>query len=431
MKKSAELREQKALVIDQLNNLVETAEKEERTLNEAEQSKYDELKTNVEAFNQRIKLAEEKEAREMELAIDRATAISKREKNQFKSYSITKAIRSMAINKPLDGIEKEMHQEAENEARSGGFSINGFGIPSIMVRPERRTDQPHADADGYGDDFIPTFTQGMIDFLKPDLVSESLGATMMRGLSGDVKMPRLTAGMSATWEDEYSIAAETQMTTDAVTLSPNRMAAYTDISKQLINQSSVDIESLIRKEISRSVAQKLEATIISGDTGGTDPFMGILNTSGVGDVTVGATGGAPTYALMAKMESEVAIDNALKGKLGWLINHKLRSKLKTTAVDSGSGLFVWENGNTILGYPVGVTSLVPSNLEKSSSGAVLSAAIFGNWEDMMIGNWGGYDITVDSYTQSIYALVRVVVNSFWDMALKHVESFAICDEFTT
>lgn len=431
MKKSGELREAKALLIEQMDKIHATAEKEDRTLNEAEESKYNDLKKQVVEMDKRIALAVEHEERQLAIMHDKATTISAKEKRELKSYSVMKAIRSMTFHKPLDGIEREMHEEAEREARTGGFSISGVGIPSMMVKTEKRADQPLQDTATYGVDLIPTNKTGFIDFLKPDLVAESLGATMMRGLQGDVSIPKALTGLTASWEGEIDVAAETQSTFGSVALTPHRLAAFTDISKQLINQSSIDVEAWVRNEISRTTAQKLESTIISGDTGGSDPFMGVLNYTGVGDVTVGATGGAPTYALMAQMESEVAIDNALIGKLAWMINHKLRSKLRTVAKDSGSGQFIWEPGNTILGYNVGVTSLVPSNLAKSTSGNVLSAAIFGNWEDMMIGQWGGYDITVDPYTLSTYALVRVVINSFWDMKLKHAESFAICDEFAT
>jgi len=428
MKKSAELREQKALVIDQLNKLVDAAEKEERTLNEAEQSKYEELTKNVETFNERIKLTEAKEARELEMAQDKAIAITGREARQLKKYSLTKAIRE-GLHGKLTGLEAEMSQEAEKEARDASVSLMGnFAIPSFLYTPESRTAQPQDVAtDTYGQETVQTIKPRLIEGLYPKLVFDSMGAQHLNNLSGNVTFPRETNQLTATWEGENDAAAETQSTFDEVALTPIRLAAFTDISKQLIHQSSIGIENFIKNRLSRAVSTALETAIIEG-TGSGQP-TGILNYSGVNNVSFGATGGAPTWALLTQMETEVATDNALMGNLGWLLNAKTRGKLRTIAKDSGSGLFLWEEANTLLGYKTAVSNLVPSDLTKTTSN--LSAMIFADWSKLLIGNWGGMDITVDTYTKAKQALVEVVVNSFWDIDLEHPESFCITDEIIT
>jgi len=147
--------------------------------------------------------------------------------------------------------------------------------------------------------------------------------------------------------------------------------------------------------------------------------------SGTSEVSMGSSvGGAPTYAKLLEFESAVANNDALEGNLGWLTNSKVRGKLKSVSKDTGSGKFLWEDNNTILGYPVGITSKMPSNLAEGGSGSVLSGAIFGNWAHYVIGQWGGYDIVVDQYTKAKNALVEIVINTYFDAKPLQPKSFA-------
>jgi HK97 family phage major capsid protein len=249
----------------------------------------------------------------------------------------------------------------------------------------------------------------------------------MRGLTGSLSLPRNTAGPAAAWETENADADNTTATFDEVGFTPNRMAAFVQISKKLLQQSSIDVEAWVKRELSRAVAVKLETDIINGST----PIDGLLALSGTGSVAHGATGGAPTWATIVEFEGDVAVNNALKGRLGYLTNHKVRAKLKTVSKDSGSGQFIWGPDNLVNGYPVGITSLMPSDLEKSTSGTVLSGMIFGNWEDYMIAQWGGFDIIVDPYTKAKNALVEVVINSYWDAKPLQPKSFSQSVDITT
>jgi len=423
MKKSAELREQKVLVVEQMKSLHLGAEKEDRAFNEAEQSKYDQLKANVIEFDKRIAVAMDRELQELELAESRASVISEKEKKELRQYSILKAIRGHMTGK-LEGLEKEMHEEAVREARQSGTEIAGFGIPLLIVRGmERRTDQPQDVAtDTFGQELVPTMKPKFVDGLFPDLVVEQLGATVMRGLSGSLSLPRNLTGLAAAWETEYADADNTAATFDEVAFAPKRLAAFTQISKQLLYQSSIDIEAWVKREISRAVGIKLETDIIKGAS--PSPIVGLLGLSGTGSVAHGGTGGAPTWSKIVEFEGAVANNNALNGRLGYLTNHKVRAKLKTVSKDAGSGMFLWEPGNTVNGYPVGVTSLMPSDLTKSSSVGILSGMVFGNWLDYAIAQWGGYDITVDPYTKAKNALVEVVINSFWDAKPLQPKSFS-------
>ena len=111
--------------------------------------------------------------------------------------------------------------------------------------------------------------------------------------------------------------------------------------------------------------------------------------------------------------------------MGYLTTPGARGFLKNLALGANNAGFVWNgNGSELNGYRADVSTQVPSNLVKGSSGAVCHGIIFANWADLIIANWGMVDIIVNPYTKSKEGLVELVVNSFWDVGVKHAGSFS-------
>ena len=216
-------------------------------------------------------------------------------------------------------------------------------------------------------------------------------------------------------------------------MSPNRLGAFTDISKQLLVQSSIDVENFVRNRLSEAVNRALDYALINGDNS-TQPFYGILNTAGIGSVAIGTDGGPLTYKHIIDLETALATDNADFGTLAYLTTPGVRGFLKNTEKASGTAQFVWSDGappagqqgirtDLLNGYRAYVSTQVPSDLTKGG-GTGLHSVIFGNFAELLIGQWAGLDVVVDPYSSSKNALVTIVVNSWWDAAVRHAKSFA-------
>jgi hypothetical protein len=54
--------------------------------------------------------------------------------------------------------------------------------------------------------------------------------------------------------------------------------------------------------------------------------------------------------------------------------------------------------------------------------------VFGNWADLLIGQFGGVDILINPYTKGKEATVEVIVNAWFDHAIRQASSFCKCDE---
>ena len=187
---------------------------------------------------------------------------------------------------------------------------------------------------------------------------------------------------------------------------------------------------MVQADLAAVLGLAIQQAAISGDGSGNQP-SGLL-TLITPSVAGGPDGAAPTWAHIVELESDVAVANALVDNMAYLTNAKVRGKLKTTSKVSGQNGFIWENGDTPLnGYRAAVTNAVPSNLTKGS-GTNLSAIIFGNFRDLVIGMWGGLDLMVDPYSGSTAGTVRVVALQDVDVALRNTVSFAtMVDALTT
>ena len=147
---------------------------------------------------------------------------------------------------------------------------------------------------------------------------------------------------------------------------------------------------------------------------------------------MGDNGLAPTWASIVNLVREVAIDNAAQGSLAFVTNPKVAAKLRSVAKVSGTdSKMILDDKSELFGYKVIATSLVPSNLTKGS-GSSLSAMIFGNFNDLVVGQWGlGLDVLFDPYTGSSTGAMRVTVFLDVDVAVRHAESFAAIQDMVT
>ena len=430
MKTSQELKEEKRTLFAASEKIIQEAEtREKKDFTDEERSTLDENEKRMKALDAEIARAEAYERRLAEMA---GAAHTEEQKNKeareaAEGFNLLKAIRSQLPNQKLDGKELEMHQEAVKEARSLGQEIQGVGIPSIILQGEKRDLTATGFTSVAGDQggvMVPTLIGGFIEPLKAKMVLSKLGAQYLTGLSGNFNMPAGTAA-TATWEGEIDANADAGISFSKKSFGPNRLGAIIAIAKQLLFQSSMDAQLFAQNEILSAIARAVEAAAINGAGTGNIP-EGILNTAGIGSVVGGTDGAAPTLAHIIDLETQVAVANADVGNLGYLTNPKVRGKLKQTPKDPGSsGLMVYGDGNTPLnGYQAGITTQVPSNLTKGASAGICSAIVFGNFKDLLIGQWGGMDIVVDPYTKKNNAEIELSVNSWWDVLVRRAQSFA-------
>ena len=336
--------------------------------------------------------------------------------NEKENYSLVRAIHTFCEKGRFDGLEYEASEAAKKRY---GRNSDGLVIPTDVLNhaSKRALNVGTATAGG---NTVATDLLGasFIDLLRNASVLSQTGATYLNGLQGDVAIPRQSGAATAYWLSEVAAVTDSAQTVDQVTMTPKGLSAQTTFSKQLLAQSSIDIEQFVRNDLATvlAIAQDLAAVNGSGSSG--QP-TGILGISGVGSVTSGGTSAA--YTDMVNLEKEVAVDNALSGSLSYVTNAKLIAKLKRTEIATNTAKFVYDSG-IVNGYPMYMSNQLPATYSTNTK----SAVIFGNFSDLLIGNWNGIDVVVDPYTAAGNRQVKIVTSLWTDVAVRHPQSFAKC-----
>ena len=342
-------------------------------------------------------------------------------RTEVKRYSLMRALNALANPNDANAQRAAAFERECSDAVAGkmGKSARGFYLPHDVQKRDLTVGTNTAGGFTVATDLL---AGDFISLLRNAMVIMGMGTRMLTGLQGNVAIPRQTGAGTAYWVAESNAPTESQQAFDQVTMSPKTVGAFTDISRKLLAQSSLDVEALVQQDLATVLGLAIQQAAING-TGLSNQPSGLL-TLITPSVAGGTDGLAPTWAHIVELESDVSVANADIGTLSYLTNAKVRGKLKGTSKVSGQNGFVWEGGDTPLnGYRAAVTNGVPSNLTKGS-GTNLSAIIYGNFADLLIGMWGSLDLMVDPYSLSTSGTVRVVALQDVDVAVRHAESFA-------
>ena len=431
-----QLMEERSGLVTELDTIQASLTTEKRGFSDTERARVVEIEARLSAINGDIAALAVLEKR-ANGSFNYGTESSKSEEKEKREFSFSKLIREAGSNS-ISGLEKELVEESAKEARAMGITPQGIYLSNdIMNVKTRELRTMSAGTATSGGNFIPLEKVGFFDALYAKTVLDQLGVTKLTGLSANVDLTGFSAAATVAWAAETADAASGDPTTAARQLRPSRLSAYSDISKQLLLQNNQSIEQEIINSFVRALSVEIERAAINGSGSSNQP-TGLLQTSGINSVAMGTNGAVPSLAKV--LELVAAVENANAGLNGkFLINPKLVAKLKQTEISSGSGAMIMSymayfNGmsDQIDGKPVFSTTNVPSNLTKGSARAVCSAMIYGDWENLVIGQFGGVELVVDPYSQAIGNKTRVVLNQHIGIAVKQPAAFgAIVDLLTT
>jgi HK97 family phage major capsid protein len=327
---------------------------------------------------------------------------------EAQSYSFLRAIRAQAF--PNDraayeaaGFEREVSRAVEKRL---GVSARGYLVSNEVLQRDLTVGTAASAGDLVFTDARPG---SFIELLRNRLALNTLGVTMLTGLNGPVAIPRQTAGATAYWVAEKGAPSESNPQVDQVNMTPKTLGAYTEFSRRLLLQSSIDVETMVRNELATVIALEIDRAALYG-TGTSSQPQGLKFVTGINTENFGAA--SPTYAELVAMETSINADNADIGAMSYLTNSTRYGAFKTTSKIGSEAQFVLEPGGTVNGYPV-----VRSN--QVASGDVF----FGVWNQMLMGMWGALDLQVNPYALDTSGGVRVVALQDVDVAVRHPESF--------
>jgi len=343
-------------------------------------------------------------------------------KSEQREYSLIRAIKAHSSGDWREaGYEREISDEI---ARRSGKEARGFYVPANINWGQRDQTKSPTSAGGFlvGTDHL---ADQFIEALYGRLTVASLGARIMQGLKGDIAIPKLSASVTnSAFVAEGSAPSEGAATFSQVTMSPKTLAAYVDVSRRLTQQSDPSVEQVLRNDIINTFARRIDDAAIEG--GAANGPSGIIANGSTNVVAMGTNGAAITYAKVVEMMKAVEEDNAVINSSAFLTNPKVIAALRTTARQANGveGNFIMDANQSILGTNVASSTIVPSDLTKGT-GTNLSAMVYGDFSQIMIGFWSGVDVVVDQSSLSTSGGTRLAFFQDLDVAIRYPESFAV------
>lgn len=338
------------------------------------------------------------------------------------NFSLVRAVNAVITNDwKKAGFEREVVLAAGEKFKSRTFK-GQLQIPTEVLFAGSRNNAAPSQRDlmvsnsTLGGYTVATKMGSFIDMLQNKLLVKQLGATVISGLDGDVTFPKETSIPSHYWVNEGGDITESTPTFGVIKISPKTVGAFTEVTRKMLIQSSLDIENWLRNRLAFSLARGIDRAALKGSGDSGEP-LGILNTSGIGVVTISS--GTYTYGKLVDLETEVAIDNADLGSLAYLTSATDRGIMKKTEKASSTGQYLWSNvsGQPGVGEVNGYYGYATNQLAANET-------IFGNWQDLYIGEWGMLDLIVNPFVNDKSGGVRIRALQDVDTALARAESFA-------
>lgn len=307
------------------------------------------------------------------------------------NFSLIKAINDVVNNRNINEDALNVIEMGATEMRKSGLSYSG----QIQLPVEERGDAVAATVATDGKEIVATDKLNILSPLMGKSILAEAGATFLTGLVGNISIPNYT-GSTCGWKGELEAADNGKGTFGSVELSPKRLTAYIDISKQFLTQDSVGAEEMLRADIVNSLVAKLEQTIFGDAVGDTTKPAGIFN---------GAQVVAPSY--QGVCDAEAAVTD-YSGEKRFVMSPTAKSAFKQATISgTKSDLRLLLEDGEVDGYPV-----------SDSSNVVAGGYAFGDFSELVVAQWGGIDIVVDPYTLATKNAIRLVINAYFDAKVR-------------
>jgi len=404
MKNSVVLKEERSEFIASLETIQDIATIESRDLSEKENKEVDTLLSNIDDVDALIVRAEKIENQLKRSASVSGVAVGSVDTDKAsRGWSLFKAVNELRNGGQLTGIEAEMHQEAEGEARKG---LQGIGLPTFMTE-KRAIDQTNSA-------IAPTAVGAFVDSLQASGLYNRIGINNLGTVAADTVLP-IAGGSTVAWAGEVAAAADGGADFGKVTLTPKRLTGYANLSNVILAQNGTAAEASVMNDMARNMATQIDAAIF-GSTNVASAPGAIAATAGVLTFTESTTaGGAGMTEDMLTAIQTIADNHGLDGTLAFVNNWAMYSNLKQGV--QVSGVYPAYVDDKLMGYD-GYFSAAPASVSGTSADG-----IFGDFSRVYMATFGPSNILVDPYSRATNNEVQLVMNNHMDFGVASGASF--------
>jgi HK97 family phage major capsid protein len=356
--------------------------------------------------------------------------------NERKQYSLVRALRGISAErtgfKDDAGFEREVSQTI---GKALGRDTGGIFIPTMeplfrLTPQEMQKRALNTGTSGAGGATVATELVSFLDVLRPAVKIFDLGAEFMGGMNSNFSLPKQLSDSDFNWVGENPGADNTDIdpTFGQVAFSPKTATGSTSWSRQLLVQSSIDVEAKVRNSLVQRAAIAIDKVGLQG-TGSASQPKGVLSATGVTVMPLGTNGAAPTYQNLIDMVMDIAVYNADRlGNPRYLVTPEISGYLQgTPKLNNTIAQPIWTNEGGqgyINGFKADWSNLLPKTLTKGT-GTNLHAGIAGVWNALTVAEWGAMELLLDPYTGAKQALIKIIANFMVDVEPTYAQAFSV------
>ncbi|HDS6906963.1 TPA: phage major capsid protein [Klebsiella oxytoca] len=279
----------------------------------------------------------------------------------------------------------------------------------------------------------------VIELLRDRTIIRKLGARSIPLPNGNMALPRLAGGATASYTGENKDAKVSEARFDDVKLTAKTMIAMVPISNQLIGRAGFNVEQLVLQDILTAISVREDKAFMRDD--------------GTGDTPTGMKARATEWNRLLPWEATeinlntideyldkiilMAMDgNSNMISCGWGMSN--RTYMKLYGLRDGNGNKVYPEmsqgpQSMLKGYPIQRTSAIPANL---GTGGKESEIYFADFNDVVIGEDGNMKVDFSKEASYIDAdgnlvsafsrnqsLIRVITEH--DIGFRHPEGLVL------
>jgi HK97 family phage major capsid protein len=331
-------------------------------------------------------------------------------------YSVLRAIRALTDKDWTNaGFERECHNAILKRSGMSEAPNAGFFVPYEIQKRDMTAGTANA-----GGVLVATdnLASSFIELLRNRSVVAQLGATILSGLQGNVTIPKQTAGGTAYWlSTEATAITESQQTLGQLSMTPKNVGAYTEISRQLMQQSSPAADMIVMNDLSKVLGLAIDLAALEGSGASGQP-TGISNTASIGAVT----GTSLAYAGVLEFQTDVAGANALAGNCAYVTTPTVAAVLAARQRFSSTDTPLWQ-GNVLDGTVSGFRAMSTNQITAASM-------IFGDFSQVIIGEWGQLELALNPYANFTAAISGVRAIQTVDVGVRYAGAFSRATSIT-
>lgn len=286
-----------------------------------------------------------------------------------------------------------------------------------------------------------TLSEQILEPLRPQVIAFKLGVRQVTAPgTGAFIVPKMTTAPGAFRPGINTAINDDNAKFDTVTAYPRPIAAEVIIPRQLLETSLPQAEDMIRDQMIKSIRLQIDKEIFIGTGNVVAPntgneIRGILQVApAANQVTLATNGRSPQYSDLIAAETQLAVQNIeFNESMGFAMNPVTRGTFRTLTDTTGNPLLrsdysdkAWE---TMIGYPVEVSTQIPTNVTTGSNSNT-SYIFFGRFDYGQYIMTNDIQILVDEVTLMDKLQVRIIAYTFSDFICDYPEAFYVMSGVT-